>query len=65
MEELLEAVFSVWSMLRIYITRTSCHDQYSFKRGHFTAHALLRNIERITHGFNSSKATVTLFLDIV
>jgi hypothetical protein len=40
------------------------NDQYGFKRGHSTTHALLRNVERITHGFNNNKATVTLFLDI-
>jgi hypothetical protein len=28
------------------------------------SHALLRNVERITHGFNYRKATVMLFLDI-
>jgi hypothetical protein len=39
-------------------------DQYGFKRGHSTTHALLRNVECITHGFNNNKATVTLFLDI-
>jgi hypothetical protein len=39
-------------------------DQYGFRRGHSTTHALLRNVERITHGFNNNKATVTLFLDI-
>jgi hypothetical protein len=39
-------------------------DQYGFKRGNFTTHALLRNVESITHGFNNIKATVTLFLDI-
>jgi hypothetical protein len=38
------------------------NDQYGFKRGHFTTHALLRNVEPITHRFNN-KATVTLFLD--
>jgi hypothetical protein len=40
------------------------NDQYGFKRGHSTTHALLRNVERITHGFNNNKATVTLLLDI-
>jgi hypothetical protein len=40
------------------------NDQYGFKRGHSTTHALLRNIERITHGFNNNKSTVALFLDI-
>jgi hypothetical protein len=40
------------------------NDQYDFKRGHSTTHALLWNAERITHGFNNNKATVTLFLDI-
>jgi hypothetical protein len=39
------------------------NDQYGFKRGHSTTHALLRNVERITHGFNN-KTIVTLFLDI-
>jgi hypothetical protein len=39
------------------------NDQYGFKRGHSTTQALLRNVERITHGFNN-KATATLFLDI-
>jgi hypothetical protein len=37
-------------------------DQYGFKSRHCTTHALLRNVERTTHGFNN-KATVTLFLD--
>jgi hypothetical protein len=40
------------------------NDQYGFKRGHSTTHALQGNVERITHGFNNNKATVTLFLDI-
>jgi hypothetical protein len=40
------------------------NDQYGFKTGHSTTHALLRNAERITHDFNNNKATVTLFLDI-
>jgi hypothetical protein len=40
------------------------NDQYGFKRGHSTTHALLRNVERITHCFSNNKATVTLFLDI-
>jgi hypothetical protein len=40
------------------------NDQYGFKKGHSTTHTLLRNIERITHGFNNNKATVALFLDI-
>jgi hypothetical protein len=35
-----------------------------FKRRHSTTHALLRTIDRITHGFNNSKAKVSLFLDI-
>jgi hypothetical protein len=39
-------------------------EQFGFKRGHSTTHALLRSVERITHGFNYRKATVTLFLDI-
>jgi hypothetical protein len=39
-------------------------EQFGFKRGHSTTHALLRNVERITHGFNYRKATVMLFLDI-
>jgi hypothetical protein len=39
------------------------NDQYGFKRGHSTTHALLRNVERITHGFNNKEATVMLFLD--
>jgi hypothetical protein len=39
-------------------------EQFGFKRGHSTTHALLRNVERITHGFNYRKATVILFLDI-
>jgi hypothetical protein len=39
------------------------NDQYGFKRGHSKTHALLRKVERITHGFNNNKATVTLFLD--
>jgi hypothetical protein len=39
------------------------HDQYDYKIGHSRTHALLRNVERITHGFNN-KATVVLFLDI-
>jgi hypothetical protein len=39
-------------------------EQFGFKRGHSMTHALLRNVERITHGFNHRKATVTLFLDI-
>jgi hypothetical protein len=39
------------------------NDQYGFKTGHSTTHALLRNVERIAHGFNNNKATVTLFLD--
>jgi hypothetical protein len=40
------------------------NEQYGFKRGHSTTHALLRNVENITHGFNYNKATVILFLDI-
>jgi hypothetical protein len=40
------------------------NEQYGFKRGHSTTHALLRNVERIRHGFNYNKATVMLFLDI-
>jgi hypothetical protein len=40
------------------------NDQYGFKRGHSTTHALLRNVERIKHGFNNTKPTVTLLLDI-
>jgi hypothetical protein len=50
--------------------RVIINDQYSFKRGYSTTHALLRNVERITHGFNNNnnnnnnnKATVPLFLD--
>jgi hypothetical protein len=39
-------------------------EQFGFKRGHSTTHALLRNVERITHGFNYKKATVMLCLDI-
>jgi hypothetical protein len=40
------------------------NDQYSFKTGHSTTHALLRNVECITHSFNNNnKATVALFLD--
>jgi hypothetical protein len=39
------------------------NDQYGFTRGHSTAHALLRNVESITHGFSNNKATITLFLD--
>jgi hypothetical protein len=39
------------------------NDQYGFKSGHSTTHALLRNVERITHGFNHNKATEMLFLD--
>jgi hypothetical protein len=39
-------------------------DQYGFKKGHSTTHALVRLIERITHGFNNNKATLALFLDI-
>ena len=39
-------------------------DQYGFKKGHSTTHALLRLIERITHGFNNNKSTIALFLDI-
>jgi hypothetical protein len=39
------------------------NEQYGFKRGHCTTHALLRNVDLITHCFNN-KATVTLFLDI-
>jgi hypothetical protein len=43
----------------------SAHRVYlCFKRGHSTTHALLWNVERITHGFNYNKATVMLFLDI-
>jgi hypothetical protein len=42
--------------------KVSRNDQCGFKRGLYTTHALLRNIERITHGFNN-KATVALFLD--
>jgi hypothetical protein len=30
------------------------NDQYGFKRGHSTTHALLRSVERITHGFNNN-----------
>jgi hypothetical protein len=36
-------------------------DQYGFKKGHSTTHALVRLIERITHGFNSNKAALALF----
>jgi hypothetical protein len=39
-------------------------DQYGFKKGHSTSHALLRLIERITLGFNNNKSTIALFLDI-
>jgi hypothetical protein len=39
-------------------------EQFGFKRGHSMTHALLRNVERITHGFNYRKATIMLFLDI-
>ena len=39
-------------------------DQYGFKRGHCTTHALLRLIEGITQGFNNNKATIVPFLDI-
>jgi hypothetical protein len=39
------------------------NDQYCFKRGHSTIHALLRYAQRIMHGFNN-RATVTFFLDI-
>jgi hypothetical protein len=39
------------------------NDQYGFKREHSKTHALLRNVERITHLFNNN-ATVTLFLDV-
>jgi hypothetical protein len=39
------------------------YDQYGFTSGHSTTHALLRNVERITHGFNNNKATATLFLN--
>jgi hypothetical protein len=38
-------------------------EQYGFKKGHSTTHALTR-IERITLGFNNNKATLALFLDI-
>jgi hypothetical protein len=39
------------------------NEQYGFKKGQSTTYALLRNVERITHGFNYNKATVMLFLD--
>jgi hypothetical protein len=39
-------------------------EQFGFKRGHSTTHALLRNVERITHGYNHKKSTVLLCLDI-
>jgi hypothetical protein len=39
-------------------------DQFGFKRGHSTIHALLRNVERITQGFNHKKSSVMLLLDI-
>jgi hypothetical protein len=47
----------------IYIIRAICHNQYSFIRDHSTTRALLRNIGRITHGFSSDRATVTLSLN--
>ena len=34
------------------------------KKGHCTTHALLRLIERITHGINNNKATLALFLNV-
>jgi hypothetical protein len=40
------------------------NDQYGCKTTHCTTHALLGNVERITHHFNNNKATVTLFLEI-
>jgi hypothetical protein len=39
-------------------------DQYGFKTGHSTTHALLRSVERTAQGFNNNKATVTIFLNI-
>jgi hypothetical protein len=39
------------------------NEPYSFKSGHSTMHALLRNIQPITHDFNNKKAIVALFLD--
>jgi hypothetical protein len=37
------------------------NDKCGFRRGHTTTHALLRKVERITHGFNNGKAAVALF----
>jgi hypothetical protein len=39
-------------------------DQYGFKESHCTTHAWLRLTESMTHGFNNSKPTLALFLDI-
>jgi hypothetical protein len=39
-------------------------EQYGFKKGHSTTHALLRLVERIALGFNNNKSTIALFLDI-
>jgi hypothetical protein len=39
-------------------------EQFGFKRGHSMTHVLLRNIERITHGFTYKKSIVMLCLDI-
>jgi hypothetical protein len=36
--------------------KTLRNDQYGFKSGHSTTYALLRTVERITHGFNNKKA---------
>jgi hypothetical protein len=60
------------SLLNFYFEKnelpTSGTESYQkrpiWKRGHSTTYALLRNVERITHGFNNHTGTVTLFLDI-
>jgi hypothetical protein len=62
--KLLEKIISKRLNFQLRNLKIIRNDQYGFKRGHSTTHALLRSVERITHGFNNNKATVMLFLDI-
>jgi hypothetical protein len=64
----LEKLFEKVLLKRLHFTLRQLNlireDQYGFRKGHSTTHALLRLIERITLGFNNNKRTLALFLDI-
>jgi hypothetical protein len=49
-------IFQLWEL------EATRNGQYGFKRGHSITQALLRNTERIIHGFNNNKNTAALFL---